>query len=343
MKNRVIVFALTVLGCGLALSAQRMTLDNPPELFSQNPSQQRSHNSRQDSSITGTIQDMNNQRLKDVRVELRDGTGSVVSSTSTNSSGEFNFALVASGNYVVVATAGMDQVTERVQVSGWSSMVNLRMPARTPQDGMVGNSTVSVAQYWIPGKARDEFNKAREALEKGKAEEANKHLARALELSPNYADALTLRGVLKLDQKDVAGAITDLDQAIHADPNCAMAYIVMGSALNSQLKHDEAIRSLQRAESLVPNSWQLHFEMGKSYIGKNDYPSALHQFDMAQNMGAAAYPVVSLMRGYSLLKMKQYPQAADALQAYLQKDPQGPNRQQAQKLLEQAQALMAKK
>jgi tetratricopeptide (TPR) repeat protein len=343
MKNRVIVFALTVLGCGLTLSAQRMTLDNPLEPLSQTSSQQHTPNSRQDSSITGTIQDMNNQRLKDVRVELRDGNGSVVSSTSTDSSGNFEFAMVTSANYIVVATSGMDQVTEHVQVAGWSNMVNLRMPVRTPQDGMAGSSTVSVAQYKISGKARDEFNKARAAMEKNKTEEASKHLARALELSPDYADALTLRGILKMDQKDVAGAVSDVDKAIHADPNCAMAYMVMASALNSQFKYDEAIRSLQHAEPLAPNSWQLHFEMGKSYIGKADYPSALHQFDMAQNMTTSGYPVVSLMRGYTLLKMKQYPQAADALQAYLQKDPQGSNSQQAQKLLEQAQAFMAKK
>lgn len=343
MKNRVIVFTLTVLGCGLTLSAQRMTLENPPGPLSQNSSQQHTHNSRDDGSISGTIQDMNNQRLKDVRVELRDANGSVVSSTSTNSSGDFDFSLVVSGNYIVVATAGMDQVTERVQVSGWSNMVNLRMPARSPQDGMTGNSTVSVAQYRIPEKARNELNKAREALEKGKTEDATRHLSRALEISPDYADALTLRGVLKLDRKDVAGAVNDLDQAIHADANCATAYVVMGSALNSQARYDEAIRSLQHAESLAPNSWQLHFEMGKSYMGKNDYPSALHQFDAAQNTGAIAYPVVSLMRGYTLLKMKQYPQAADALQAYLQKDPQGPNHQQALKLLEEAQSFTAKK
>lgn len=343
MKNRVIVFALTVLGCSLTLSAQRMNLENPPGSFSQNPSQQHSHDSRDDSSVSGTIQDMHNQRLHDVRVELRDANGSVVGSTSTNGAGDFDFSMVASGNYVVVATTGLDSVSERVQVSGWSNVVNLRMPVRTPESGMAGNSTISVAQYRVPEKARNEFSKAREAMEKGKSDDANKHLSRALEISPDYADALTLRGVLKLDQKDVAGAVNDLDQAIHSDPNCATAYVVMGSALNSQAKYDEAIRSLQRAESLMPNSWQLHFEMGKSYVGKNDYPSALHQFDAAQNTGAAAYPVVSLMRGYTLLKMKQYPQAADALQAYLQKDPQGSNREHAQKLLEEAQSFMAKK
>lgn len=343
MKNRVIVFALAVFGCSHFLLAQRMTLDPQQQQLSPPFSQQRPSSRTENSSISGTVQDMNNQRLKDVRVELRDGNGALVNSTSTNASGNFEFDLVTSGNYTIVATTGLQQVSERLQAIGMSNMVNLRMPTNTPQDGMAGNSMISVAQYRIPAKAREEYRKAHEAVEKGKLDETNKHLARALELCPNYADALTLRGVLELDGKDAASAITDLDKAIQADPNYAMAYMVMGSAFNMQARYDEAIRSLQRSESLAPDSWQVHFEMAKSYIGKGDYPVALHQVEQSQNMGAAEYPLLLLMRGYTLLKMKQYSQAADVLQVYLQKDPQGPNSQQARKLLEQARAFTAQK
>jgi hypothetical protein len=41
--------------------------------------------------------------------------------------------------------------------------------------------------------------------------------------------------------------------------------------------------------------------------------------------------------------MKQFPEAMTALQAYLQKDPKGANVEQAQKMMEQAQAFMAQK
>jgi hypothetical protein len=54
------------------------------------------------------------------------------------------------------------------------------------------------------------------------------------------------------------------------------------------------------------------------------------------------YPFIYLLRAHALLAMKQYPQAMDAAQTYLQKDPQGANSEQARKMLQQAQALMAK-
>ncbi|HEY2394021.1 MAG TPA: tetratricopeptide repeat protein [Candidatus Angelobacter sp.] len=336
MKSRVIVFALAFLGCGFSLTAQRLGMDPQQSPFSKLNSSRTENN-----TISGTVSDIRNQPLKDVQVELRDSGGGVVTSAYTSSSGNFEFSQIASGTYLVVATSGMQQASERVDTTGWSNMVSLRMPSSAPQDGMTGNS-ISVVQYRIPGKARDEYNKAHDLLQRGKQEEATKHLAKALELCPNYADALTLRGVLELNQRNTEAAVTDLDKAIHADANYAMAYMVMGSALNQQSKFDEAIRALERGESLAPTYWQVHFEMGKSYIGKADYPAALHQLELAENMTPSEYPFIYLLRGHALLAMKQYPQAMEAVQAYLQKDPQGVNSELARKMLQQAQALMAK-
>jgi hypothetical protein len=336
MKSPVIVFALAFLGCSISLTAQRMGMDPQQSPFSQLNSSR-----PENSSITGTVRDMNNRPIKDIQVQLRNMGGGVVNSASTSGSGSFEFSLVASGTYLVVATAGTQQASERVEVSGWSNVVSLRMPVNGPQDGMAGN-TVSVVQYRIPGKARDEYRKAHELAKKGNLEEANKYLARALELCPNYADALTLRGILKLNQRETEGAIADLDKAIQSDANYAMAYMVMGSALNQQARFDEALRALERGESLAPNYWQGHFEMSKSYIGKRDYPAALHQLDLAENMAPTEYPLISLVRAHALLSMKQYPEAMIALEAYLQKDPQGSNSEQARKMMQQAQALMAR-
>lgn len=294
-------------------------------------------------SITGTVQDPQNNGLKDVRVELTDANGIMVASSYTNLSGRFEFTRLSPGTYTVVATSGLQQASERVDASNFSNSVNVRLRgAGKPTDGIDGNS-ISIAQYRVPAKAREAYRKAHEAVEKGKMDDAHKHLAKALELCPNYAEALTLRGVLALNQQDSQAAIADLDKAIQADGNYSMAYLVMGSALNMQGKFDEAIRSLQRGQSLAPNYWQGYFEMGKSYIGKADYPDALRQLERAQSLAPADYPLISLLHAHALLAMKQFPEAMTEIQAYLQKDPQGPNSEKARKMLEQAQAYVASK
>jgi Tfp pilus assembly protein PilF len=347
---RVIVFSLALVSCSRYLSAQRMGMD--PSLPSQSPfssqGAMRGNNSpfsaahSDNRSISGTVQDTQNNGLKDVHVELADANGVVVSSAYTNQSGHFEFTRISPGTYTVVATSGLQQASERVDASNFSNSVNVRLQGvGKPADGVEGNS-ISIAQYRVPAKAREAYRTAHEAVEKGKMDDAHKHLTKALELCPNYAEALTLRGVLALNQQDSQAAITDLDKAIQADGNYAMAYLVMGSALNMQGKFDEAIRSLQRGQSLAPNYWQGYFEMGKSYIGKANYPDALRQLERAQSLAPGDYPLISLLRAHALLAMKQFPEAMTALQAFLQKDPQGPNSDKARKMLEEAQAFVAK-
>jgi tetratricopeptide (TPR) repeat protein len=295
---------------------------------------------RDGGAISGTVQDIHNNPMKDVQVELTNMSGVVLNSTYTNVSGSFEFSHVAQGSYVVVATAGLQQSSEHVESNGFTTTVALRMQTDDkPEDGVNG-SAISVAQYKVPKKAREEYRKARDAAEKGKDEDARKHLAKSLEIYSNYADALTLQGVLDLNQHNADAAIAALDKAIKADSNFAMAYMVMGSALNMQGKFDEALRALERGESLAPDYWQAHFEMGKAFIGKSDYQAALGHLQRAQAMAPKDYPLIYLLQAHALLAMKQYPEAMSALQTYLQKEPPGPNRQEAQKMLEKAQAFV---
>src|SRR6266566_8804114 len=94
---RVIVSILALLSCSASLPAQRMGMDPQQTPFS------RLNSSRTETrTISGTVQDTNNNPLKEVRVELRDAAGSVVNSVDTNSSGNFEFSLIPAGTYMVV-------------------------------------------------------------------------------------------------------------------------------------------------------------------------------------------------------------------------------------------------
>ena len=293
-------------------------------------------------SLNGTVRTSDDKPMKDVRVELHavEG-GGTVGAAYTSATGTFEFSHIPQGSYEVVATSGLEEVRERVEVSGMGNMVNLRMPVSTVATDGNGNNTISIAQYKVPDKARDELKKAREASTKQKLDDAQKHIARALEIYPKYSDAYTLRGILKLEGQDMDGAIADLHEAIQYDGNSAMAYLVMGAALNTQGKFDEAIRSLERGEALSPNSWQAYFEMGKALVGKKDYDAALRQLNKAQALTPSEYPIIHLVKAHAMLALNSYSDAMNELQAYLEKEPNGPNSQQAHKMLDQAKAFAA--
>src|SRR5579864_4134413 len=148
-------------------------------------------------SVVGSVRSDDNRPMDNVRVELRDAsTGVVLGSSYTGISGSFEFHELPQGSYEVVAFAGAEKAEERIQVNSMGTSVQLRLPSTRAHDGM-GNRTVSVSQYRVPEKSRQELRKAEEASAKNRHEDALKHLARALEICPNYAQALTVRATYK--------------------------------------------------------------------------------------------------------------------------------------------------
>lgn len=301
------------------------------------------HRSNLDSSLFIKVITVSNQPVANARVEVRDMlTGRVVQSGYTTGSGNTTLSGVENGNYEVVATSGTSEARERLSASMGTNSITLQLP--DDPSGNVGSKTsVSVAQFKVPGKARKEYEKAEDALQKRKLDEAAKRIAKALEIYPNFAEALTMRAIMAMDSKQIDLASADLQKAIEADPGYATAYFAMGAVQTLQSQFDDALRSLDRGLALQPNSWQGHFEVGKAQIGKGNYAAAIKSLDRAQMFTPNPYPVIHLAKAHAFLALKNYPDAMGELQVYLEKAPQEPQAESARKMLDQVKAYTASK
>ncbi|HYX71095.1 MAG TPA: tetratricopeptide repeat protein [Terriglobales bacterium] len=294
-------------------------------------------------SISGIVRSGDDHPAPNVRIEIRSmNNGQVVSSAYTSPNGTFEVMSLPAGPYEVHAIAGLNDIMERVDLRSGDSFITMHMP-RTGGNEADGSATVSVSQFRVPAKARDIYHKAERALDKQKYDEAEKQVNKALELFPAYADALTLRALLRLDAGRTPEALDDLQKAIHADASYALAYVVMGAAQNQTSKFDDAVRTLQRGISLNPASWQAYFEMGKAFVGKGDFPTAIRNLDQAQQMAPATYAPLHLVKAHALLGMKNYTDAMAELEKYLEKDPNGQSSVQARQTLEKVRAFVATK
>jgi len=121
-------------------------------------------------SISGSLRTAQGTPVANARIELLDGNnGQVKDSTYTNPNGTFTLMKIPDGMYEVVASSGLNEIRERLQVRGDLSMLNLVV--RGPETGTTraGNrATVSVAQMKVPEKARRLLEKAQSALYKRK-------------------------------------------------------------------------------------------------------------------------------------------------------------------------------
>lgn len=299
-------------------------------------------NSINSGSLSGVVRTSTDKPAPNVRIEVRSlSNGSVVASAYTAANGSFDIINLPIGAYEVHAMSGLNDTMDRVDMRGGGSYLSLRLPQSDSDDD--GSSMVTVAQLRAPGKARDAFHKAQRAMDKQKYAQAEKDVDKALQIFPAYADALTLRALLRMDGDRLPEAIEDLQNAIHDDPNYSLAYIVMGAAFNQTSRFDDAIRVLQRGMALNPASWQAYFEMGKSFVGKGDFAAGIRNLDRAEQMAPQNYAPLHLVKAHALLGMKSYTDAIAELEIYLQKDPNGQASPQARETLAKVKAFMATK
>jgi tetratricopeptide (TPR) repeat protein len=241
----------------------------------------------------------------------------------------------------IVVQKNLSQANERVDLRMGSTMLTVHLE-EVVQNGDVGNNaSVSIAQFKVPKKARDEFKKAQSAVDDRKIEEAQKHLAKALEIYPDFAEALTMRAIMALEADNVAAAISDLDRAIKADPSYAFGYFAMGSAFNMARRFDDALKVLNRGVALSPQSWQAYFEMSKAQIGKAEYAAAVRSLDRSEQLANGQYPLIHFLKAHALLGLKQYSDAMNELQAFIDQAPKDPKAQSARNTLEQVKAFVA--
>ena len=93
---------------------------------------------------------------------------------------------------------------------------------------------------------------------------------KALELNPNYLDALVRRGVTYYENKDYDAALHDLNQAIALSPRSFKAVYNRGRVFLAKGLYEEAVNDLVRAASLNADFAQAHQLAGDafSHLGK---------------------------------------------------------------------------
>lgn len=292
-------------------------------------------------SITGSVTSMTNAPIANARVELRDiSTGTMVASTYSQSTGKFEFNNIPNSSYEIVAVSGLAQTSERLIGSKANNYVELRLSV--PDADNSANSTVSVAALKVPDKARKEFNKAAEAYDKHKpVEKINEHLARALQIYPRFAQALTLKAVLLIEQSNFADAKPLLQESIDSDASYPVPYVAMASILTFEQKYDDSVRTLERAVPLAPTMWQIYFEMGKALLAKGDFERSLRNINKAESLNPERYNAVYLLKAHALLGLKNYHAAINQLQQFLQGAPSGPDSDRARNVLRQTEAFVS--
>ena len=148
--------------------------------------------------------------------------------------------------------------------------------------------TVSSQAQSSSASAKELAKKGTALMSRNKLDAAIESYTRAIELSPNYAEAYVQRGLAKRAQGDLAGSIADYEKAASIDAKSvvgnrfvAQAYSNRGLIKLNALDVDSAIEDFTKAININPNEDGHYYRRGYARLINEDLAEALNDLNKA--------------------------------------------------------------
>jgi tetratricopeptide (TPR) repeat protein len=133
---------------------------------------------------------------------------------------------------------------------------------------------VSSVRLKTPDKAVEELQKASAARGRGDPEEGLEHLLRAVEIYPNYVDALNNLGTYYFDNKEYRKASGYLERATKLDKGFYAAWANYASCLFLEGRLEDSVKAGLKALKLRPDSVVANSIVGRAYYHLHKYKEA---------------------------------------------------------------------
>ncbi len=239
----------------------------------------------------------------------------------TDSNGRFVFLNVPDGNYrITVQADGEDFSTtmQSVYVGNRQILVHLKPP---PEDALPSGKTVDAR---IPPKAASKYKEAVSELQKGKREQAEKKLREAIELYPDYFEALNDLGTIYLESQRLEEAEATLRRALEVDGEDFRPRYNLGVALLRQNRFADAAEVLRTAVEKRPEFDSARFYLGIALYGLRDLDAARTQLEKSLQLNPKGAAQAWAILGEICYVKKDFACAVEKYRAFLQAAPDSP-------------------
>lgn len=292
-------------------------------------------------SISGHVSNDQRAPLADMRVELLNEVDSVIRTVKTDGSGLFVFRKLSDGTFQVrIQTSGTNYVsqTKRVDLArphGFgAAFEELDFVLMTTNAGAAGKPGVVFVQE-VPEAARKQFQKASELLNKSnKRQEAFVALKSAIDLFPQYFDALELLGTEQVKDREYEAAIPALTKALEVNSRSFASAFALGVAQYNVKQTQPAIASLRRAVSLNERSVNANLWLGIALRQTSRPDEAETYLKRADVLADSKLPDAHWQLALLFNQLKRYKEAADELEVFLKLQPDARDVELIKKLIQ---------
>jgi tetratricopeptide (TPR) repeat protein len=194
--------------------------------------------------------------------------------------------------------------------------------------------TVSVTSLAAPDKAKVAFEKGEEQKKKGKWAAAVESFRKAIAAYPRYALAWLELGRVQVKQSEFVDAHESFRESIKQDSKLADGYVELAQLAVQQRQWKDLADATDHLVQMNPDAveyWFLNsaanFNLGNTKQAEVNVIRGL-RLDSGHRV-----PQLEYLYGLILVRKQDYPAAAEHISAYLKLLPQGPDAQNAQRML----------
>ncbi len=193
---------------------------------------------------------------------------------------------------------------------------------------------VSVASLAVPKDAVEELKAADKSGREGDSSAVLRHLQKAIEIYPNYADAWNNLGSYYHTKGDYEQARQAFTKVTQLRPEFYVGWMNLGGSLLCMGKFAEGLEANKAALRLGPNDAVANSQVGLSYYYLHDYAAAKQYFRRVCDLDPALATSPQLYLAHIAMGEKQFDEAKAYLRSFLQYHPNSPDAADVQRTLD---------
>lgn len=142
-----------------------------------------------------------------------------------------------------------------------------------------------------------------------------------INLYPNTSNAYTMRGTYKGKNGDLNAAVKDFEHALSLDSTYAATYEGLGNVYGYQQQPQKALEMFEKALQYDSNNGKSYFNRALANVQLEQYERVLPDLDRALTLTPNRAMEILSLRGFTYLKLQQYPQSIEAYSQSLKAQP----------------------
>ncbi len=285
-------------------------------------------------TVIGSVRNPAGQTVDGVRISVMDENFQPIRTIFVDSSGRFTVRGLRQGRFTFrVETTGTNYEEQSQQldlqalrVRGGNETIPLDFVLKFKKGKGSGTVNASVFVQEVPSPARKEYESGVKSLKSQKTDQAIASLKKAIQIFPDYYDALEALGTEYVKAAQYEAALPLLTHALEVNKRGFKCIYGLGVANLKLNRLPQAIENLEKATELEANSANTQMMLGLAYGAGGAFDKSEAAFRKALQIGGEAAAEAHFYLAGLFNKQNRYGDARQELEQFLKdgkniKDP----------------------